>query len=232
MLIIPYRDRAEHAYRLVEALAPRLRPHCDRILFVEQVPGAKFNRGALLNAGFLLAEGGFERYILHDVDLLPSLALWQDYYVGPAGAPTATTLVHIGRVWKRYDYAGYFGGIVSTTAAGFRMARGYHTGYWGWGGEDDDLLARLGYAGLARREPAPRPAYEIEDLEGCATWAAKKARLGEGEMNMRKREQLAASRRDWDAGVGLDSAEFEVVGRPAFVAGRGALVVKMQVSVV
>ena len=59
------------------------------------------------------AEAGFERYILHDVDPVPCADLWRDVYIGGRCAPSADSLVHIARVWKRYENDSSFGGIVS-----------------------------------------------------------------------------------------------------------------------
>jgi hypothetical protein len=52
-LIVPYRDRPEHLARFTahySALFPEA-----KIYIIEQEPGLEFNRGALLNIGFLLS---------------------------------------------------------------------------------------------------------------------------------------------------------------------------------
>ena len=39
-------------------------------------------------------------------------------------------------------YDGYFSGAIIFAEDGYRRINGYSNDYWGWGGEDDDLLTR------------------------------------------------------------------------------------------
>ena len=44
------------------------------IFILQQSPGLRFNRGALLNAGMLLLSGSqYDHFCFHDVDTLPTL---------------------------------------------------------------------------------------------------------------------------------------------------------------
>ena len=100
-----------------------------------------------------------------------------------------------------------------------RAPRGYHNGFWGWGGEDDDFRAHV-WSGLVRGAPhgeagSGRGGYTIGDLEGLA-WKAKKARLTDDVKDLNKLKQLEGWRADWEAGNGLDSCS----ARVACVAGR------------
>ncbi|KAH9514670.1 hypothetical protein Btru_023226 [Bulinus truncatus] len=74
-IIIPYRNRYPHLHIALHNLIPLLkRQQADVTFFViEQALPSTFNRGALLNIGFLEAEkrGNFHCYIFHDVDLIP-----------------------------------------------------------------------------------------------------------------------------------------------------------------
>ena len=53
-----------------------------KVFIIEQSDdNRKFNRGQLLNLGFLLAEKeNFDNYIFHDVDLIPSEDLLPYYF--------------------------------------------------------------------------------------------------------------------------------------------------------
>jgi hypothetical protein len=100
----------------------------------------RFNRGKLLNIGFKLAKAQSPSvYIFHDVDLLPSLELLPYYSNPPHANP-----VHIARVWNRYSLnPNYFGGIVAFSGEQFERINGFPNNFWGWGGEDDEMIKRV-----------------------------------------------------------------------------------------
>jgi hypothetical protein len=98
-----------------------------------------FNRGALLNAGYMLAEAsGASHIALHDVDFVPQ-ATAAHLYVEPL---TSGPRHVIGRV----DSAG---GIVVVEPWMFRLANGHSNCMWGWGFDDHDLMERFRSVGLA-----------------------------------------------------------------------------------
>ena len=56
------------------------------IIVLQQSPGLRFNRGALLNAGALLLAGSrYDHFVFHDVDTLPQLKANLPYTF-PSGA--------------------------------------------------------------------------------------------------------------------------------------------------
>jgi hypothetical protein len=145
-IIIPFRDLEEEKKRtsqlnqLVQFMSNYLKGDNYKIFVVEQNDdGRKFNRGQLLNIGFEEAEKeGYENFIFHDADLLPSDELKEYYEYEPENKP-----VHIAAVWDRYggnQY--YFGGIVAFNKQMFNRINGYPNNFWGWGGEDDELFNR------------------------------------------------------------------------------------------
>lgn len=70
-VLIPYRDRPQQLDRMLRITARCLaRVGADAsMLVLEQAPGLHFNRGALLNAGFLLLAGSaYDCFVIHDVD--------------------------------------------------------------------------------------------------------------------------------------------------------------------
>jgi predicted glycosyltransferase involved in capsule biosynthesis len=131
------------------------------IYIIEQsADGRKFNRGKLLNIGFTLAEkAGHQIFVFHDVDLIPSEDLVSCYVNVPENP------IHIARVWKRWAgpacavwwplhvksfsyprYSGnpkYIGGAIAFRSAEFRQINGFPNTFWGWGGEDDEMMRRL-----------------------------------------------------------------------------------------
>lgn len=156
-IIVPFRDlhaeqkRAAHLRQFIEYM-PQFFTHDEtmsrrynftyRIYIIEQSNDKRrFNRGKLLNIGFKLAvEDHCNIFIFHDVDLLPSYDLLEQYITIPEDKHP----IHIARLWNRYNSnPKYFGGIVSFTQKMFREIDGFPNNYWGWGGEDDDLYKRI-----------------------------------------------------------------------------------------
>jgi hypothetical protein len=112
-----------------------------QIYIIEQSnDGRRFNRGKLLNIGFDIARSnGASVYIFHDVDLIPSSNLLPSYSAVPELGP-----VHIARLWDRYaSNPNYIGGIVAFSRRQFELINGFPNNFWGWGGEDDEMMKRL-----------------------------------------------------------------------------------------
>ncbi|KAH9514652.1 hypothetical protein Btru_023201 [Bulinus truncatus] len=100
-----------------------------------------FNRGALLNIGFLEAEkrGNFDCYIFHDVDLIPL----SDRNIYRCESKPRHYAVAINKYKYKLPYPTYFGGVVGFSREQYLKVNGNSNLYIGWGGEDDDLLKRL-----------------------------------------------------------------------------------------
>ena len=140
--------------------------HHMPVVVVEQCDDHPFNRGSLLNAGYLKArDNGAERVILHDVDLVPDDRLLAMY-----SEPWPRPIVHFGARFTRYNNSDrYFGGVHGFVGGYFP---GYPNHYYGWGGEDDALRRRVRRSNVtyARRG-------QYLDLEGYATARDKLATL-------------------------------------------------------
>jgi len=141
-VVVCVRDRQRNTALLAEGLAAAFKGSVDvryTMWVVEQADTRPFNRGALLNAGFILAEAaGIDVFALQDVDFVPL----------PSSAHLYLTPLYDGprHLLGRVDSAG---GAVLFTREQFRLANGYPNGFWGWGFEDHDLLNRLECAGLS-----------------------------------------------------------------------------------
>lgn len=141
-IIIPYRDTSTHVRSqqldtFIRYINNYLKGYRYTIFVIEQSEdGRKFNRGKLLNIGYLMADT-YDHFIFHDVDLLPSVGL-RKYYTNKNDQP-----VHLANVWGRYNSnSKYFGGVVSFSDHTFEKINGFPNNYWGWGGEDDELYKR------------------------------------------------------------------------------------------
>ena len=139
-IIVPYRDnkiqnRSEQLNKFIKFWENKN----VKVFIIEQSDDdRKFNRGQLLNLGFLLAEKeDFDNYIFHDVDLLPSDDLIP-YYFYKSDYP-----LHLAHNWDKYTFYSFFGGVVSFSKKLFRESGGYPNNFFGWGGEDDVLQNRV-----------------------------------------------------------------------------------------
>lgn len=182
-IIVPFRSppavRDEQLSRFVAHMAGFLDGADWRMYVVAQSPDRrKFNRGKLLNAGYIRAlEDGCGRFVFHDVDLLPSRGLLPAYLAGPEAPP-----LHIARAWGRYPGRDYAGGATSWSAAQFEAINGYPNTYWGWGGEDDETMRRCrAVHGRDFEMAGPAPGSgRLVDLEGLSLEGKLRALSADG----------------------------------------------------
>ncbi|XP_075211488.1 beta-1,4-N-acetylgalactosaminyltransferase bre-4-like isoform X3 [Lycorma delicatula] len=147
-IIIPYRDRAHHLNIFLKNIHPFLqRQQIDYGIFViEQAGYGMFNRAMLMNVGFVeaLKFREFDCFIFHDVDLLPE----DDRNLYTCPDQPRHMSVAVDSMKYRLPYSDLFGGVSAMTKSQFELVNGFSNMYWGWGGEDDDMAARLKSVGL------------------------------------------------------------------------------------
>ncbi len=147
-IIVPFRDldknqqRQQHLNIFIPSLTRFLTSTGQNfcLYIIEQSDDRrKFNRGKLLNIGFeYAAKDGCDLFIFHDVDLIPSCELIPWYTTIPVQP------AHVARVWNRYSLnPSYFGGVVAFSEEQFRKINGFPNTFWGWGGEDDEMMLRV-----------------------------------------------------------------------------------------
>ena len=157
-VIVPFRDldTAQHRQQHLNIFIPSLSKFLDAtkqaycIYIIEQSDDKrKFNRGKLLNIGFEYAvKDGCDVFVFHDVDLIPSVELTPWY------AHVPEQPAHLARVWNRYSLnPSYFGGVVSFSQAQFQKINGFPNTFWGWGGEDDEMMLRVQACGYKPIHP-------------------------------------------------------------------------------
>lgn len=138
-VIVPYRDREDQLKEFVPYMQKYLENIDHTIIVVEQCDDNDFNRGKLLNIGYLAAiKQGCDYVVFHDIDLLP---IKVDY--GYADRPTHL----IGEIttpegFDRTLFDEYFGGVTIFPVDVFQAINGYSNEFWGWGFEDDNLMLR------------------------------------------------------------------------------------------
>jgi hypothetical protein len=141
-IIVPYRSRESHLKRFIEDTTKFLKSKnidCE-IIIVEQSDDKPFNRGKLLNIGYLKAKSlGCEYIVFHDVDMIP---IEVDYSYSEVPLHLATNFELEYEKAKNLQFDDYFGGVTMMSNKVFEAINGYSNLYWGWGFEDDDLLFR------------------------------------------------------------------------------------------
>lgn len=151
-IIIPYKNREDHLKALLATLHPMLqRQRTAYCIFVsEQEDEGRFNKGAVMNAGFreVMKSSPFDCVIFHDVDMLPendrNIYQCQD-------APT-----HLSPLIDKFQYKPYgtdFGGVTMLKPAHYIAVNGMSNLFWGWGREDDDMQFRVERANFTVLKP-------------------------------------------------------------------------------
>lgn len=142
-IIVPHRDRESQLRKFIAHIKKYLEqfPWIEyKIFVVTQEDRKKFNRGKLLNIGFLEAEHrGYLYSIFHDVDLLP---IKGSYNYSDEPLQLANKFREAVGGFKRTIQRDYFGGVTLFNMENFRKINGYSNKYRGWGFEDNDLLFR------------------------------------------------------------------------------------------
>ncbi|KAF7635639.1 hypothetical protein Mgra_00004882 [Meloidogyne graminicola] len=161
-IIVPYRDREHHLRIFLHNIHSFLRKQqIDYGIFViEQIMGQTFNRGKLINVGFVEANRYYDWncIIFHDVDLLPE----DDRNLYTCPQQPRHMSVAVDKFSYRLPYYTIFGGAGALTKNQMTKVNGFSNDYWGWGGEDDDFSARISYAGYTiSRYPSTIARYKM-----------------------------------------------------------------------
>jgi len=140
-IIVPYRNRYEHLLTFKHAIAEYFSKLTIKyeLIIVEQDDAKTFNRGKLLNIGFLQAKKlGCDYVIFHDIDMIP---VEVDYSYSDKPIHLASSFQSDDGT-ERIIFDEYFGGVTLFPVDLFEKINGYSNEYWGWGFEDDDLFYR------------------------------------------------------------------------------------------
>lgn len=139
-VIVPYRNRETHLKKFTSETEKYLKSKkIDfEIIIIEQADDKPFNRGKLLNVGYIKSLG-CDYIVFHDIDMLP---IEVDYSYSEVPLHLATHFELEYEKAKNLEFDDYFGGVTMMSNKNFENINGYSNLYWGWGFEDDDLLFR------------------------------------------------------------------------------------------
>ncbi|CAF0715049.1 unnamed protein product [Brachionus calyciflorus] len=143
-IIVPYRDRLFNLQLFLKHMHPFLRKQqLDYgIYLIEPIANITFNRGLLMNIGFAYAladDPTWKCFVFHDVDLLPEDE--RNIYSCPESPRHMSSAV--STLHYKLPYDAIFGGVTEFTKEQFEKINGFSNLFFGWGGEDDDLRARV-----------------------------------------------------------------------------------------
>ncbi|XP_013415334.1 beta-1,4-galactosyltransferase 4 [Lingula anatina] len=144
-IIIPFRDRDSHLRVFLNNMHPFFqKQELDyRIYIVEQKAGTIFNRGLLLNIGFVesakIDGDAYDCFALHDVDLIAE----NEWNIYNCSEKVKHMAANISKFKSGLAYEKYSGGVAMFTKWQYTSVNGYPNTYFGWGGEDDDLYERI-----------------------------------------------------------------------------------------
>ncbi len=164
VIIVPFRDSGDQDRT---AQLDKFITHYKNmdILIVEQsADGNKFNRGMLLNVGYdyITRElPGVTAFVVHDVDILLDEDIVNRYY-GDDGKD----IVHLGRLIKEDKYGftskdHFLGRALRISKSKYKQMNGFPNTFYGWGGEDDALVNRIGST-VVYRPNEPKTGIEME----------------------------------------------------------------------
>lgn len=137
-IVVPYRKRPTHLEAFIDHLKYKLKLDCQ-IIIVEEKGYKEFNRGKLLNIGFLKAkEMGCDYVVFHDVDMIATNCNY-DYESKPFHLISKLITKDPG---QRSMLDTYFGGVTLFPVDTFETINGFSNEFKGWGFEDDDLMLR------------------------------------------------------------------------------------------
>ncbi|XP_006785895.1 beta-1,4-galactosyltransferase 3 [Neolamprologus brichardi] len=103
----------------------------------------------------------------------------------------------------RLPYSQYFGGVSAVTPDQYMKMNGFPNQYWGWGGEDDDIAARVRLSGMKIvRPPVAIGHYKMIKHKGDRG----------NEQNPRRFDLLKRTRLNWRSD-GLNSLTYELLSK-------------------
>lgn len=202
-ILVPFRDRFDELLVFVPHISDFLRAQRIfnfRIYILNQSARYRFNRGSLINVGYMIASNTSDYIAIHDVDLIP---LNQNLsYAYPKYGPyhLASPDYH-----PQYHFPKYFGGIVIINNQQFEQANGMSNKYYGWGLEDDEFFLRIRGLGL----PVFRPSNLATNITNTFMHIHYKNR----KRDMYKSEEQKEVSRRVDRKSGLSDLKFTIVGR-------------------
>ena len=142
VILIPYRDRQSQLDYFIDNTVPILKkyPEISKVVVIEQGNQKLFNRGKLINIG-VLEYPQAEYYITQDVDINPKDPVVSKQYCDPINSTDTIRGIY-------NSVCDTLGGIIKISKDNMFKINGFPNNFWGWGGEDDDIMNRINILGI------------------------------------------------------------------------------------
>lgn len=148
-IIVPFRNREFQLKIFLSYMHPFLQKQMlnYQIIVVEQCGKKEFNRGKLLNIGYVeaLKLFSYHCFIFHDVDLIPQKI--NNIYACTHQPRHMSSSLNTFRYNLPYEELA--GGALAILQKQFALVNGFSNLFFGWGGEDDDFHRRIRHKGLS-----------------------------------------------------------------------------------
>ena len=177
-IVIPFRNREKHLLLFAKHMHPFLqRQKLEYAIYVvDQQGNTPFNRAMLMNIGFLEAmlDLNWRCFAFHDIDHLPVDDALS--YACDDDRP-----VHMSEKTDKWGwglpYSSFVGGVTKQLTEHIYKMNGFANFFWGWGGEDDDILVRWKAAGLNYKRPGGTGKYVTMKLHHSVSSAPNPERF-------------------------------------------------------
>jgi hypothetical protein len=153
-IIIPHQNNIQDLQKLIsqfqsENMIKILKSNRMDLFIIDQNNADKFNRGLLLNIGFLIAMKNFsyDRYIFHDVNYIPDEELFNLYF------KFINYNIHYVSPEFNNSPTNFIGGVFAIKKEDFEKINGFPNNFFGQGVEDEAFYNRCAKSNLVIYRP-------------------------------------------------------------------------------
>lgn len=142
-ILVPFRNAFDELLVFIPKITTFLNQHKIpfKIFLINQIDTYRFNRGSLLNVGYLYVKNDSDYVILHDVDMYPVNS--NISYEYPGNNSVFHVIPYYLHPNPQVNYEDYLGSILAVPNRIYEQVDGISNDFWGWGGEDDDFCTVL-----------------------------------------------------------------------------------------
>ena len=177
---------------------------------MEQLDDGRFNKGLLMNAGFLEilnSFGHFDCFVFHDVDMVPE----DDRNIYLCRNKPTHLSPFIDKFGYRSHYGTDWGGVTMIRPEQYSKANGYSNMFWGWGREDSDMEWRLNAKGMSAIRPINEENARFSMIPHEHPWRFQNEKFYLGSSaKITTKEKLMMTKKERASWDGVNNAKFRL----------------------